>query len=95
MSSMKAQQQTSMLAGANSPYLESQYEQYLRDPNSVDESWRDYFGRLPMVKDNPRDIPHSEIREYFYQLTRAGGFRAGSVGGCQRQQWCSSRTQTD
>ena len=62
--------ETSVFSGGNSAYLEGQYEQYLKDPNSVDESWRDYFARLPMVGDNARDIPHSDIREHFYQLTR-------------------------
>lgn len=81
MSSMKSQWETSMLGGANSPYLEMHYEQYLRDPNSVDESWRDYFASLPMVSDNARDVPHSEIREYFYQLARNGVRHApASVG---------------
>ena len=44
--SMQEQWDTSMLGGANSPWLESQYEQYLRDPNSVDETWRNYFAGL-------------------------------------------------
>ncbi len=83
MSSMKAQLDTSVFSGANSAYLENQYEQYLKDPNSVDEAWRDYFARLPMVGDNARDVPHSDIREHFYQLTRHGGARptASSAGG--------------
>jgi len=72
---MKALQATSMLAGANSPYLETAYEEYLRDPNAVSESWRNYFERLPMVNNTARDVPHSEIRQHFYQLTRRGGRR--------------------
>lgn len=75
MSNMKALQASSLLAGANSPYLEHAYEDYLRDPNSVSESWRAYFEQLPMVDSNVRDIPHSEVREHFYQLTRRGGRR--------------------
>jgi len=67
---MKALQASSMLAGANSPYLETAYEEYLRDPNAVSESWRNYFERLPMVNNTARDVPHSEIRQHFYQLTR-------------------------
>jgi len=81
MSSMKAQIESSVFSGANSAYLEGQYEQYLKDPNSVDEAWRDYFARLPMVGDNARDIPHSDIREHFYQLTRNGGARPAAGGG--------------
>jgi 2-oxoglutarate dehydrogenase complex dehydrogenase (E1) component-like enzyme len=46
---MQEQWDTSMLGGANSAWLESQYEQYLRDPNSVDEQWQNYFASLPMV----------------------------------------------
>jgi len=75
MSSMKAQLETSVFSGANSAYLEAQYEQYLKDPNSIDEAWRDYFARLPMVGDNARDVPHSDIREHFYQITRHGSGR--------------------
>lgn len=76
MNSMKALQATSLLAGANSPYLEKAYEDYLRDPNSVSETWRNYFEKLPMVNNTARDIPHSEIRDHFYQLTRRGGRRS-------------------
>ena len=75
MSDMKALQASSMLAGANSPYLEQAYEDYLRDPNSVAESWRSYFDTLPMVNNTSRDVPHSEVRDHFYQLTRRGGRR--------------------
>ena len=75
MSSMKALRASSALAGANSPYLEHTYEQYLRDPNSVSEQWREYFSRLPMREGHARDIPHSEVRQHFYQLTRHSGRR--------------------
>ncbi len=65
-----------MLAGANSPYLEYVYEEYLRDPNAVSEAWRTYFEKLPMVNNTSRDVPHSEVRQHFYQLTRRGGRRS-------------------
>jgi len=35
------------LSGGNATYVESQYEQYLRDRNSVDEAWRALFDALP------------------------------------------------
>ncbi|MBX2878667.1 MAG: 2-oxoglutarate dehydrogenase E1 component [Granulosicoccus sp.] len=76
MSSMKAQQQTSLLAGANSPWLEALYEQYLANPESVDQSWRDYFGNLPQVTDGAEDVAHSEIRKQFYAITRSSAHRA-------------------
>lgn len=83
MSTMKARLETSLYNGANSAYLEAQYELYLKDPNSVDESWRDYFARLPMVGDNARDIPHSDIREHFYQIARNSGTQAVASSGGQ------------
>ncbi len=78
--SMQELWDNSMLGGANSPWLEHQYEQYLSDPNSVDETWRDFFAKLPLVAENAREVAHSEIREQFRQLARSGGARAGASG---------------
>lgn len=78
--SMQELWDNSMLGGANSPWLEHQYEQYLSDPNSVDETWRDFFAKLPLVAENAREVAHSEIREQFRQLARSGGARAGGSG---------------
>src|ERR1700743_3637474 len=38
--------QPTPLYGGNADFLESLYEQYLRDPGSVDTHWRAYFERL-------------------------------------------------
>lgn len=73
MATMKSQRESTILGGANSPYLEVLYEQYLTDPNSVDEAWREYFQTLPMVGDHGQEVPHSQVREQFLQLTRNGG----------------------
>ena len=78
---MQEQWDTSMLGGANSPWLESQYEQYLRDPNSVDEAWRDYFASLPKVAENAREVAHSEIRDQFRQLAKTPMARAAGSSG--------------
>ncbi len=60
---------TSHISGGNAEYIEGVYESYLRDPNSVDEKWRDYFDKLPRVANNVNpDIPHSEIIQYFELL---------------------------
>src|SRR5665213_1621691 len=37
---------TSFLSGTNAIFVERLYQQYLADPNSVDQSWRDYFASL-------------------------------------------------
>ncbi|MFK7853178.1 MAG: 2-oxoglutarate dehydrogenase E1 component [Granulosicoccus sp.] len=80
---MQEQWDNSMLGGANSPWLESQYEQYLSDPNSVDESWRNYFASLPMVAENAREVAHSEIRAQFRQMAKRpamGGAASAQAG---------------
>ncbi|MGA2364030.1 MAG: 2-oxoglutarate dehydrogenase E1 component [Steroidobacteraceae bacterium] len=45
--SLLEQLASSPLYGANAPYLEALYEQYLRDPQALDASWRQYFDALP------------------------------------------------
>ena len=39
-------EETSFLFGANAPFVEALYAQYLADPNSVDPSWARYFAGL-------------------------------------------------
>ncbi len=39
--------QPTPLFGGNAAFLDTLYEQYLRDPASVEESWRTYFEQLP------------------------------------------------
>lgn len=90
---MQEQWTTSMLGGANSAWLENQYEQFLRDPNSVDEQWRSYFEGLPVVGQNAREVAHSEIREQFRQLAKkpangraSSGASGSSAGGVDLKQ---------
>ncbi|MCG8381962.1 MAG: 2-oxoglutarate dehydrogenase E1 component [Gammaproteobacteria bacterium] len=72
---MKEMLSTSLLDGGNSAYLEELYETYLRDPNLVPEKWRAYFETLPIVDGKAIDIPHAEIKQYFYQLAHQQGTR--------------------
>ncbi len=85
MSDMKMLQSTSMLDGGNIVYLETQYENYLRDPNSVSESWRKYFEQLPMVNGQAHDIAHSEVRNHFFNMTRRAAAHAGPAGGASAE----------
>lgn len=39
-------EQSSFLYGANALFIESQLERFQADPNSVDESWRNFFSQL-------------------------------------------------
>ena len=41
----------------------------------MSEQWREYFEQLPMSEQTGHDIPHSDVREHFYNLTRFSGQR--------------------
>lgn len=59
------------LGGANQSYIEALYEDYLKNPASVEQSWRDIFDSLP--KPTALAAPeqaHSSIRDYFKRLAR-------------------------
>jgi len=75
---LKALQSTSLLAGGNAAWLEQQYENYLRDPNSVEPAWREYFDKLPIIEGSGRDVPHSDVRAHFTNLARHSGRRPAS-----------------
>ena len=64
---------TSHISGPNADYVETLYEQYLIDPNSIHSEWRDYFDRLPMVETdtvNMHDVPHSVVCEQFAEISK-------------------------
>ena len=37
---------TSFLDGGNAAYIEELYARFVKDPNSVDATWRGFFGKL-------------------------------------------------
>jgi 2-oxoglutarate dehydrogenase E1 component len=45
-SSLKDRYDSTPLFGGNAPFVEHCYEEYLRDPNSVSEAWRNYFNKV-------------------------------------------------
>ena len=61
---------SSHIAGGNVAYVEELYEQYLRDPDSVDVQWRDYFEQLPPVNGVGVDVSHSAIQAQFQSMAR-------------------------
>ena len=61
---------SSHIAGGNVAYVEELYEQYLRDPDSVDAQWRNYFEQLPPVNGACVDVPHSVIQAQFQSMAR-------------------------
>ena len=52
---------SSPLFGANAPYVEALYEQFLGDPQSVAQVWRDYFSRVRA--DSGTEVAHGPVKE--------------------------------
>ncbi len=68
---MELMWRTSHMSGGNAHYVEALYEQYLNDPSTVPDEWRQAFDQLPRLEGTPaHDVPLSPIREQFYQLAR-------------------------
>jgi 2-oxoglutarate dehydrogenase E1 component len=69
-SSLKDQYAETPLFGSNASAVESLYEQYLADPESVPAAWRAYFESFG---DSQNEIAHSRIREDLLESARDGG----------------------
>ncbi len=66
----------SYLFGGNAPYVEEMYENYLADPTSVPENWREYFDALQHVPavdgSDARDVPHLPVINAFAERAKSG-----------------------
>ena len=84
---MRQMQDSSLLFGANAPFIEELYEQYLADPNAVTEAWRNYFDALQPTSGGSHDVAHSAIRRAFAALpkTTAGGAPEPDAGHKRKQ----------
>ena len=58
-------QQDTLLDGENAVYLELLFENYLKDPASVSETWQRYFSDMPVPADFQNGATHSVMREQF------------------------------
>src|ERR687884_637811 len=71
-----AYQGNSYLFGGNAPYVEEMYENYLADPTSVPEMWREYFDALQHVPavdgTNAKDVPHLPVVNAFAERAKQG-----------------------
>jgi 2-oxoglutarate dehydrogenase E1 component len=72
-----AYQANTYLFGGNAPYVEEMYENYLANPGSVTDSWRDYFDALQHVPavdgSNAKDVPHQPVINAFAERAKRGG----------------------
>lgn len=71
---LKTFAQSSQLSGGNAAFIEELYEQYLRDPASVDAKWKAYFDGFG----GSADVPHSDAMA---RVQVAGMLAAKGLGG--------------
>jgi 2-oxoglutarate dehydrogenase E1 component len=76
-----AYQGNSYLFGGNAPYVEEMYENYLTNPGSVPDTWREYFDALQHVpgggwQSNAKDVPHLPVINAFAERAKQGGYEA-------------------
>ena len=73
----QAYQGNTYLFGGNAPYVEEMYENYLANPGSVPDTWRDYFDALQHVPavdgSNAKDVQHLHVINAFAERAKQGG----------------------
>ncbi len=67
---MQWMKDSSLLFGANAPFVEEMYEQYLANPGAVPAEWRSYFDALPPLPAGAHDQAHSQIQRSFAALPK-------------------------
>jgi len=71
-----AYQGNTYLFGGNAPYVEEMYENYLANPGSVPDNWREYFDALQHVPatdgSDARDVPHLPVVNAFAERAKQG-----------------------
>jgi 2-oxoglutarate dehydrogenase E1 component len=84
-----AYQGNSYLFGGNAPYVEEMYENYLANPTSVPDIWRDYFDALQNVPavdgSNAKDVPHLPVVNAFAERAKQGGTRVVVATGADSE----------
>ena len=84
-----AYQGTTYLFGGNAPYVEEMYENYLVNPGSVPDSWRNYFDALQYVPavdgSNTRDVPHQTVINAFAERAKQGGTQVVMATGADSE----------
>ncbi|MBC7601348.1 MAG: 2-oxoglutarate dehydrogenase E1 component, partial [Ramlibacter sp.] len=82
-----AYQGNSYLFGGNAPYVEEMYENYLANPTSVPETWRDYFDALQHVPavdgSEAKDVPHLPVINAFAERAKQGTSRVTVASGAE------------
>lgn len=64
-SNLQKEWASSYLSGGSMAYVDSLYEDYLSDPESVPDDWQKIFRELPKVDGQSEETSHRDIRDYF------------------------------
>lgn len=75
---MEQFQKSSYLANNNAGYIEMLYENFLKDPSSVNEAWRHYFQSLSQGA-TALDVSHATSTEEFRELSKQTHITAQSI----------------
>jgi len=89
-SSNEVLEMTSFLFGTNAAFIESLYAQYLESPDSVDDSWRNYFATLGQTDLNPAQVGRGPAWRRDAKASLANGEIVGALTG----QWPERKTET-
>jgi 2-oxoglutarate dehydrogenase E1 component len=77
------------LFGGNAPYVEEMYENYLANPGSVTDTWREYFDALQNVPagdgSDARDVPHQPVINAFAERAKQGGTKVVLATGADSE----------
>ena len=85
----QAYQNNTYLFGGNAPYVEEMYENYLANPGSVPDSWRDYFDALQHVPavdgSSAKDVAHQPVINAFAERAKQGGTKVVLATGADSE----------
>jgi 2-oxoglutarate dehydrogenase E1 component len=85
----KAYAGNTYLFGGNAPYVEEMYENYLANPGSVPDTWRDYFDALQHVPaadgSTSKDVAHLPVVNAFVDLAKKGVKRTVQATGADSE----------
>ena len=77
------------LFGGNAPYVEEMYENYLANPGSVLDTWREYFDALQNVAavdgTDAKDVPHLPVVNAFAERAKQGQTRVVVASGADSE----------
>ena len=84
-----AYQGNTYLFGGNAPYVEEMYENYLANPGSVTDNWREYFDALQHVPatdgSNAKDVPHLPVVNAFAERAKQGQTKVVVASGADSE----------